>query len=701
MDTAAIKLTHKGVCPVSGLPVVRKPEWTDVRFGDDYHANLSVLGSHIILSQPAGYIRLQGVKQSINAIDKVIAEVVPDGQPYVLIENFLKLRGTALDARRYFINNMRNRQRLAGIVFYNASPLIKISVKLGKRLYTGKRDIRLAEDYTRAIESALEILSNNSIGSVDYTSESLDRSNQNQKLNQPHEFIKNEDWILNLDGFTTKMEVIDQHILHSISTGSLEAKHIEPIAELRQKLQNSLMPNGGIEYIVADVTNIRGGNRMARKLYMDSINQWNQAYPLAMYVIYGANRFMQAASHLARPFVPFKIRVADDFDSALKIVASDQADRKNQSLKIAPVKPAVKSRESDLINQYVQEILTYLGIIDWERDGLDKSRRVDSSHPFFPVFESISLIKGELDELIRDRNAAEKALREANDELEIRVKDRTAELEIINRELRTEIRERKKIESELKSANVLAERANKTKSEFLANMSHELRTPLNHIIGFTELILDKNFGDLNETQEEYLKDVHHSSRHLLSLINDILDLSKIESGKTEFNFSKIDLPALLKNGMKIVKAKAMKHSIRLSLNVGDVPQFINTDERKLKQILYNLLSNAIKFTPHGGNVSIEARRCKYAGKHRPPENGNPNGGVTIRVSDTGIGLKPEDLNRIFDPFEQVENSTSRKFQGTGLGLSLTKRLVEALGGELWVESSGEDKGSTFYFTLPI
>ena len=246
-----------------------------------------------------------------------------------------------------------------------------------------------------------------------------------------------------------------------------------------------------------------------------------------------------------------------------------------------------------------------------------------------------------------------------------------------------------------------AKLANEAKSEFLANMSHELRTPLNHIIGFTELVLDKNFGDLNDVQSEYLTDVWESSRHLLSLINDVLDISKVESGKLELNPSPVDLRALMESSLKMVKEKALKYGIRLTNYVEGIPHTIAADERKIKQIMYNLLSNAVKFTPNGGHITISSQPCRVDSGHVLGAACCQIGGVKVRVSDTGIGLNSSDLDRIFNPFEQVESSRTRKFQGTGLGLSLTRSLVELHGGKIWAESKGLGKGSVFCFTIPI
>ena len=278
-----------------------------------------------------------------------------------------------------------------------------------------------------------------------------------------------------------------------------------------------------------------------------------------------------------------------------------------------------------------------------------------------------------------------------NEELKKRIEELKALQErLLNNQikLRQEIREREKAEADLLLAKETAEQANRSKTEFLANMSHELRTPLNHIIGFTELVADKRIGALNRQQEEYLQDVVQSSRHLLSLITDILDLSKVEAGKMNLEASEIPLEGLLRDSFNMVKEKALKHGIALTPGFQDLPESIRADERKLKQILYNLLSNAVKFTPDGGRVELEAR-------------GLDGQGVEITVSDTGIGLPEADLERIFKPFEQGDNSAGRNYQGTGLGLSLARKLVELHGGRIWAESEGPGRGSRFHVLLPL
>jgi signal transduction histidine kinase len=229
------------------------------------------------------------------------------------------------------------------------------------------------------------------------------------------------------------------------------------------------------------------------------------------------------------------------------------------------------------------------------------------------------------------------------------------------------------------------EAASQHKSEFLANMSHELRTPLNAIIGFSEVLGERLFGELNEKQEEYLKDIHASGQHLLSLINDILDLSKIEAGRMELELTDFHLPAALDNALTLVRERAGRRGIALHVTTDERLDYVRADERKVRQVVLNMLSNAIKFTPEGGRIEVRAKPV--------------NGSVEISVSDTGVGIAPEDQEAIFEEFRQV-GTADKKVEGTGLGLALSRKFIELHRGRIWVESQ-VGTGSPFTFTIPV
>ncbi len=327
--------------------------------------------------------------------------------------------------------------------------------------------------------------------------------------------------------------------------------------------------------------------------------------------------------------------------------------------------------ESDGLNRIISDLMNK-GTLSYEGE------KVRENGEIFPARIVLALTKDingkivgyvEIVEDLTERRQWEKTLLDAN-----------SELQILNKELLLR-------RHEAEDAKLQAVSANRAKSDFLANMSHELRTPLNSILGFSEILIDELYGKLNEKQYDYAKDIYSSGKHLLSLINDILDLSKVESGKLELELDRFPLSDVLNASMTMFKEKTMKHGIKMSIGISpDADIEIEADERKLKQIMFNLLSNAVKFTPDEGSVTVKARRDGDF--------------IEISVADTGIGIKIEDMEKLFKPFSQIESAYTKTYEGTGLGLALTKRLVELHGGRIWCESEF-GKGSKFSFVIPI
>lgn len=240
--------------------------------------------------------------------------------------------------------------------------------------------------------------------------------------------------------------------------------------------------------------------------------------------------------------------------------------------------------------------------------------------------------------------------------------------------------------AEFEEAKTLAESANRAKSEFLTNMSHEFRTPLNSIMGFAQVIRDGVAGTISNEQREYLTDILESGEHLLSLINDILDLAKIEVGKMRLELTEFSVLELINECLLLFKEKSLKYNISLTSEIEDGIESITADRRNLKQVLINLLGNAMKFTSDGGSVGVKAVRADKM--------------LQFTVWDTGIGISEEDQKGLFQPFQQIESPLTKKYAGTGLGLNISKRLVELHGGRIWVESE-VGKGSRFMFTIPV
>lgn len=397
------ELGPNGLCPVTGLPILQRPEWTDVDFGKDFRMTLRVVGSSILHSRPSGHGTKHDTEHALKLTAKVTAEAIGDGAPYVQIEDYQNLRSASFAARRYFIENMQKRGQLKSLIFCGATPFLKMSIKLGKRFSVVATKVELVDDYAEAVKLALEVLSADKAGAVNFVEQvpaKLPVTSQKP--------ITRDDWLVQFDGYGARYELIDDDIAHTISVGSLEEAHVPPLFEAMDKVFIQMKLSGPPVYWVNGVKELKGVTRKVRKLYIARATKWHENHPFHALIFYGANRLFRAAVNLARPFVPFRVRVVKDLDSALRLISDEKAGSEKPIPRPEAAVASEPSSTPDQTSQYVDELLHFIGNINWEADGLkDNSMEKESSHPFGPVFDAISLIKMDIDQLFQERKRAE------------------------------------------------------------------------------------------------------------------------------------------------------------------------------------------------------------------------------------------------------------------------------------------------------
>jgi signal transduction histidine kinase len=651
----------QGRCPITHLPVTQRPEWADVFFGGNYRVSYWLIGDHILLTRAHGGPDAKGMTRAI-AFNRAIEDhYFSNGRPYIRIEDWSDLKGADQKARELYLNFILNNPRIRALVYFNLLTPLKVAIKIASKFKRLPFPVEIAEDYHGAIKKAKGIWAH--LAPVEETADEGREKTAEDHTGpvMPETADLDQAWEFRKDDYHLKYTLFDGNILHGLSSGIYKVDYIEPTRLLTEKAVLHIKSSGTAYYFILNLKGMGGVSQRTRKNYAMSLIRFYRQYPFEKIIFYGVNTLLKTAINLAGPFVPFNVRITDSLDQALELVKRDKEKKSSPTTQTDTIKKPARSGQTQ---KYVYDILQYLDQIEWGEENEQERARADLTHPFHRVFETLDLLRWEYNDLLRERTLVEEDLRKSKEE---------------------------------------SEKANRAKSEFLANMSHELRTPLNHIIGFSELLSDQHFGPLNSTQSEYLNDILHSSRHLLSLINDILDLSKVEAGKMALELSSVPLRPLLDHSLVMIKEKALKHRILIETVYGDLPETVRIDERKTKQIIFNLLSNAVKFTPDGGKITLSAfpmggRENLYASPGGNDEEGQ--GFIQIGIQDTGIGITDADLEKIFKPFEQADTSSRRRYHGTGLGLSLTRSLVELQGGTIWAESPGLGKGSTFCFIIP-
>lgn len=400
-------------CPLSGLPILRRSEWTDLAFEPNYRFSTALMGDRIIYNQPVGNATAASLEKALSLTDEVCEELIPEAQTYVHLSDYRRVKGVSMGGRKYFVNYMLTRTRIAGFIIFGASPLMRIIIKLGQKIGRSKDSpVFEVHTYAQAMDKALELLGQTAVAEETAGDEKACRQDTHevrQRFEKGRLVLSAPHWHIDNDGFSMQAEVIDHQILHSTVTGLMRSRHCDLIDAMRHCIRSEAGLEAGFPYFITCTKGLKQNSRRTRQRYMQALKTWHLQYPIRLYVFYGASRLIKAAVSLARPFMPFKIRIVSDRDAALRLV---EADRRNPSRlqRIRYRFDHSKRRRQREIEGYRDELLHYLGDIDWERDGLQNPPSHGPDHPMGPVFEAITLLKTELDQVFNERHAMADAL---------------------------------------------------------------------------------------------------------------------------------------------------------------------------------------------------------------------------------------------------------------------------------------------------
>ncbi|MFC1532771.1 ATP-binding protein [Thermodesulfobacteriota bacterium] len=644
------------LCPVTGLRVISRSEWTNKKVSNTFVANFHIIGNSILYSSPAGKADIEGVQNSVALKKEVIKHISDSNGHYIQIQDYAALNGSTQAARSYFTQNANEDKRLLSMIFCNLSPSLSVAVKIGKRFNSAGKIIHVAKHYEDAIKRALEHCDQHNL-KQDFLR--LDQSicfDSFERTLTPVELISDNAWDIQTPGYSNRSVIIDKCILHSIAEGYLEPMHISLHKRSQALCQAALPEDSTIKYILADGSRVKA-SRTARIQFMKYLKDWHQQFPFRMYVLYGANIYMRAAANLARPLMPFKIKFAQDFKHGFDIIRQDKLGNSTN-----------RQKKADSLDPNIEKLLAFIGSINWEQEGIDSNVDVGEQHPFYILFQSIKLIKEELDSLFVDRKKAEKTLQSSNTQLQIALS-----------------------ELEQKQETMIRQERLAALGQLAAGIAHDFNNILTSILSSAELM--QMSSDTSTAMQSNLKQIIVSSHRAEDLVRQLLDFTR----KTIRQPKQFDFASFTKESVNFFK-RTISENIQINLNLEPGDYLIEADLTQLQQVITNLTINARDAMPTGGELRIGLSRIVCSDNiHCVLCNQTIEGKwVQLKVTDTGSGISADVLPRIFEPFF----TTKEVGAGTGLGLSQISGIVEQHQGHIRVESQ-VGQGTTFTIYLPV
>ncbi len=395
-DVSEDKGTHilPGICPASGLAVTTRPEWTNIDLGEDYSVTFKFIGDRILQGLPCGKSGEHGMANLFKERKKVLDAMLGPNEPFFEIRDYSRVhRKVTKSGRTQMVKGLKaDKYRIIGYIGYNARLIVTLSMSTGSRLGKAPFPMFTVKNYETAVGEAVRAIRRKGFDVI--------------KL----PVTSKPEWNLDFPTFTSKFEILGNDVFHAVSSGFFKEKYIAPVFAMHEKIIPSMPLSKNPYYFVLGAKNVTGISRKARKMYIERIKSWYAKYPFRIYIFYGANRLLRAAINLAKPFMPFPVKTFKDFNSTLKFIARVRESDSPHVIPAETVEFKKQSYHSGNINKYVDELILFLGNINWESNGFDQSRTIDPSHPFKSVFDAISLIKGDLDDLLDEKKRAEDAL---------------------------------------------------------------------------------------------------------------------------------------------------------------------------------------------------------------------------------------------------------------------------------------------------